>query len=112
MKVISAIVGIILLGASFTLAYLSNSNATKMLANKDAIVMKYIDNSNKALENEDIKGAIKFAKSAIKADPSNKEAYKTLENIYMVKYKPNEDEEENTKEQPSEDEEEEEDMGC
>ena len=115
MKIISSIVGIILLGASFTLAYLSNNNASEMIAKKDAIVVKYINDANRALENEDIKNAIKFAKLAIKIDPNNKQGYNTLENIYMVKYKPNEEEEtsdNNSNEQPSTDEEEEEDMGC
>ena len=115
MKVISAAVGIMLLGASLILAYLSNSNATQMLAKKDAIVMKYVSDSTSALENGDTKTAIKFAKLAIKADPSSKKGFTSLEDAYKAKYKPSEDYMSNGggSEQPAADEEEEEeDMGC
>ena len=120
MKVISAIVGIILLSASLILAYLSNHHANEMVIKKDAIVMKYVHDSDKALESGDIKGAIKSAKLAIKADPNTKKGYVCLENAYTKKYKPT-DEMSNTTEDsaapvampsfapPSYDED---DMGC
>ena len=117
MKVISAAVGIVLLMASLILAYLSNSNATEMLAKKDAIVMSYIQKSNDALEVEDLKGAIKFVKLAIQVDPKSKVAFKTYESIMETKYKPAQSEDDgedsSSNEAPSaDDEEEEEDMGC
>ena len=113
MKVLSTIVGIALLGASLVLAYLSSSNSAQMIKNKNAIVMKYVEQSTKALEEEDIKGAIKAAKLAIAADPKNKAGFKAYEDAIEAKYKPNEEsQDESTNEQPSEDEEEEEDMGC
>ena len=116
MKVISAIVGIVLLGASFILASLASSNATEMIEKKDAIVMKYIEQSNVAVENEDTKSALKFAKLAIQADPKSKKAFKAYEAIVEAKYKPSEDAQSsqgNGNESPVDDEEEEEeDMGC
>jgi len=116
MKVISAIVGIVLLSASLILAYLSNSHSNEMIVKKDAIVMKYVNDSDKALESGDIKGAIKSAKLAIKADPNSKKGYVCLENAYTKKYKSNEEAPLNgygsTPTQPAQEEEEEEDMGC
>lgn len=114
MKVTSAIVGTVLLTTSLGLSYLSNSSATQMIAKKDAIIMKYIDDSNSALESGDIKGALKFAKLAIAVDPKDKKGFKAYENIMEVKYKPSEDytEDTSTNKQPSVEEEEEEDMGC
>ena len=116
MKVISAIVGIVLLSASLILAYLSNNHANEMIVKKDAIVMKYVNDSDKALKSGDIKGAIKFAKLAIKADPNSKKGYICLENAYTKKYKSDEEESsskyDNTPTQPTQEEDEEEDMGC
>jgi len=114
MKVISAIVGLVLLGASFTLAYLSNNNAEQMNKNKEAIVMKYVSDSTTALEEGDFKVAIKFAKLAIAADPKSKSGFKAYDAIMEAKYKPSEDET-STQTAPAETEEEEEeapDMGC
>jgi len=115
MKVISSIVGAVLLTAAFVLAYLSNSNANEMIAKKEAIVMKYVDDSTKALEEENISDAIKFAKLAIAADTKNKAGFKALEAAYETKYKPADGEEEdNEEESPNEEAGEEEavDMGC
>jgi Tfp pilus assembly protein PilF len=116
MKVISAIVGIVLLGASFILASLASSNATEMIAKQDAIVMKYIAQSDEAMAEEDFKSAIKFVKLAIQVDPKSKKAFKAYETIMEAKYKPaqsdDEDSSTSTQESPSDDEEEEEDMGC
>ena len=113
MKVISAIVGLILLGASFTLAYLSNNNAEQMIQNKQAIVMKYVSNSTSALENSNYKEAIKFAKLAIAADPKAKDGFKAYEAVMQVKYKPSQNST-TTAVAPAavEEEDEEEDMGC
>ena len=113
MKVISAIVGLVLLGASFTLAYLSNSNVEQMNKNKEAIVMKYVSDSTVALEEGNYKVAIKFAKLAIAADPKSKVGFKAYELIMETKYKPSENSESiQTAPAAQEDEDEEEDMGC
>jgi len=121
MKIIQAIVGIALLSAAFGLAYLSKNNAEHLINNKNKIVTQYITQSNKALEEQDLKGAIKFAKFAIVADPKNKAGFKALESIYKVKYKPTEDNtaqettpSKQTQQSPASQEEEEEDvdMGC
>jgi len=113
MKVISAIVGIILLGASFTLAYLSNSNVEQMNKNKEAIVMKYVNDSTVALEEGNFKVAIKFAKLAIAADPKSKAGFKAYESVMQAKYKPSENSAPTqTAPAAQEEEDEEEDMGC
>ena len=114
MKVISAIVGLILLGASFTLAYFANNNAEQMIKNKQAIVMKYCGDSNTALENNNFKEAIKFAKLAIAADPKAKDGFKAYEKVMKAKYKPSQDSTTQAPVAPAAVEEEEEapDMGC
>jgi len=109
MKIISAIVGLVLLLASLVLAYLS-SNVEQMDKNKEAIVLKYVNNSTTALEDENYKAAIKFAKLAIIADPKNKAGFKAYEAIMEAKYHSNQNEAPTT---PTADEgEDEEDMGC
>jgi|GEM_PF-2615594 len=117
MKVVSAGVGAALLTASLVLAYLSNSNAEKMIANQDAIVMKYINDSTKALESDNISGAIKFAKMAIVADPKSKIGFKAYEKAIELKYKPLQSEEGAIqapieREKPTIEIEEAPDMGC
>ncbi len=86
MKIISIIVGLVLLGAAAALSYVSANNGAKMLAKRDAIVMKYINLSDNALEDEDIKGAIKYAKLAIQADPKSKKGYICYSNAMEEKY--------------------------
>ena len=86
MKVISIIVGLFLLGAAAALSYISANNGEKMMAKRDAIVMKYVNLSDNALEDEDIKGAIKYAKLAIQADPKNKKGYVCYSNAMEEKY--------------------------
>jgi len=114
MKVISAIVGLILLGASFTLAYLSNNNAEQMIQNKQAIVMKYVSDSTIALEEGNYKVAIKFAKLAITADPKAKDGFKAYEDVMKAKYKPSQNSTTSNQVAPAavEEDDEEEDMGC
>lgn len=114
MKVISAGVGAVLLTASLTLAYLSNNNAEKMIANQDAIVMKYVNDANEALENDDLKTAKKLAKKAIQADPNNKAGFKAYDEVLKTQYQPVDMGNTNVVApvQPSVEEEEEEDMGC
>jgi len=113
MKIISAIVGLVLLGASFTLAYLANNNAQEMQKNQSAIVMKYVSDSSSALEKGDYKVAIKFAKLAIAADPKSKEGFKAYDAVMQAKYQPSQNSMAPAAATvPAAEEEEEEDMGC
>ncbi len=123
MKVVSAGVGAVLLTASFSLAYLSSNSADKMIEKQNAIVMKYVNDSKKALENKDLKSAKKFAKKAIQADANNKAGFKIYEEVLKAKYKPVELENSSTtvnsvvvpaqsSPQNDEEEEDEEAMGC
>jgi hypothetical protein len=117
MKLISGIVGIALLVASMVLVVLSTSDET-YLDKKDAMVVKYVQHSTQALNNENIKDAIKYAKLAIAVDPKNKKGFKAYELAVELKYQPSQEdtmEDAPKREQPSEIEEEEEeapDMGC
>jgi len=86
MQKLSIIVGAILLISASILSYVSANNGAKMLAKKDAIVMKYVDASDAALEDEDIKHAIKYAKLAIQADPKSPKGYVCYKNAMDEKY--------------------------
>ncbi len=86
MKIISIIVGLILIASAAALSYVSANNGAKMLQKRDAIVMKYVNLSDSALEDEDIQGAIKYAKMAIQADPKNKKGYTCYTNAMEEKY--------------------------
>ena len=118
MKLISGIVGLVLLIASTLVVTLSTSDET-YLEKKNTMVMKYVEHSTQALQNDDIKSAIKYAKLAIVVDPKNKNGFKAYEAALKMKYQPVQDDQEvietntNSAQQPqAEEEEEEEDMGC
>ena len=115
MNIISSVVGTALLVAAFTLAYLSSNNGEALLAQKHALVMKYVNDSNNALESEDIKVALKYAKLAIKTDPTNKNGFKAYDKAMELKYRPEDSDNENYEnESPNSDDEEDSDgdMGC
>jgi len=109
MQKISILVGAVLLVAASALSYFSATNGKKMLEKKDAIVMKYVNASDTALEDEDIKNAIKYAKLAIQADPKNKKGYVCYTNAMEEKYQSSGDSENSDAPEASEDSEE---MGC
>ena len=118
MKLISGIIGIVLLIASTVIVVLSTSEES-YLDKKNAMVIKYVDQSTKSLEKADIKEAIKYAKLAIAVDPKNKKGFNAYEDAIELKYKPSQSDEieddTSSNEQPSsqeEDEEEAPDMGC
>ena len=117
MKLVSGVIGIVLIIASTFIVMLSTSEET-YIEKKNAMVVKYVEQSNKSLENEDIAGAIKYAKLAIVVDPKNKKGFKAYELAIELKYKPSEEEESyddsSIQTQPSSDDDEEEapDMGC
>ncbi len=108
MKILSIIVGLILLAASATLSYVSANNGAEMLAKKDAIVMQYVDASDEALDDEDITGAIKYAKLAIQADPKSKKGYICYTNAMEEKYQTDEEDSDSPEAESSE----ESFMGC
>jgi len=109
MQKLSILVGIVLLIAASALSYFSATDGKKMLEKKDAIVMKYVDASDSALEDEDIKNAIKYAKLAIQADPKSKKGYVCYTNAMEEKYQSSGDSENSDTPQASEDSA---DMGC
>ena len=116
MKIISGIIGIVLLIASTLIVVLSTSDET-YIEKKDALVMKYVEHSTQALTQEDRKEAIKYAKLAIAVDPKNKKGFKAYEEAIELKYKPSEDDayeqdSESVQSQPEDEEEEAPDMGC
>ena len=87
MNKISAIIGVVLLGASIVLAFISNKEQITLENNKK-LVQNYVKESNEALNNGDIKKATKLAKLAIAVDPKAKDGYKLLDKIAQTKYKP------------------------
>jgi len=88
MKVISAVAGLVLIGSASLLAYLSSSNASEMIAKKDAIVERYVSKSTDALKNNKFGVAIQNAKLAIATDPKSKKGFKAYESVMKIKYKP------------------------
>ena len=86
MNVISSIVGSILLIASLTLAYLASANGEARIAKQNAIIKKYLEESEYALEDEDVEEAIQYAKLAMQADPKNKKAFEAYDKAMQLKY--------------------------
>ena len=80
MSKLTSAVGVVLIAAAGALAALSSSHEDVLNANK-TLCEKYTKNAESALASKDYKGAIKFAKLAIKSDPSNKSGYKVLTKI-------------------------------
>lgn len=91
MKTISGIIGLVLILVAVVIVVLSTSNETK-LANQKAMIEKYVAQSSKALNNENIADAIKFAKLAIAVDPGAKAGYKAYDKALETKYKPSQEE--------------------
>ncbi len=118
MKPITGIIGIILLIASVVLVALS-TDQQEQIAQKEAMVEKYVLHSHEALKAHKTDEAIKYAKLAITTDPKNKKGFKAYEHALKLKYKPshhkdNDEGSTHRKHSKSTDEEEEEapDMGC
>ncbi len=109
MKKLSILVGALLLIAASALSYFSAKNGKIMLKKRDAIVMKYVNASDAALEDEDIKNAIKYAKMAIQANPKSKKGYICYTNAMEEKYQSSGDSENSDTPQASTDSA---DMGC
>ncbi len=113
---LKAIVGAVLLVAAFVLSYASYTKGEAMMAKKEALVMKYVKASDDALAKSDIKGAIKYAKMAIEADPKDKKGYVCYNNALVAKYKPvkaeSSGEEAPKKEAPAPSEEDDSLLGC
>jgi len=84
MHKLSIAVGLLLLITASGLSYFAMHNGEKMLIKKDALVMKYVNASDSALENENVQDAIKYAKLAIQADPKSKKGYVCYSNALNV----------------------------
>jgi len=109
MQKLSILVGAILLISASALSYFSATNGKEMLEKRDAMVMKYVNASDAALEDEDIKNAIKYAKLAIQANPKSKKGYACYTNAMEEKYQSSGDSENSDTPQANSDNE---DMGC
>lgn len=90
MRVVSGIIGLVLILVAVIIIVLSTGEESYS-AKKEAMVQKYVANSQKALEQDNIKEAINFAKMAIEADVKNKAGFKAYEEALKTKYKPSEE---------------------
>jgi hypothetical protein len=119
-KIISVVVGAVLIVAAITLSFVASGTAEDIKASKEKLITQYVKKSEEALAAEDIKGAIKYAKLAIGVDPKGKEGYKCYKNAMELKYKPQQTVQQTqqtttvapVQAQPEEEEEEEDAMGC
>jgi len=84
MSKITSSVGIVLIAAAGVIASLSASHEDVLKANK-TLCAKYTKDAETALASKDFDKAVKFAKLAIKVDPSNKSGYKVLTKIADAK---------------------------
>ncbi|VAY87888.1 hypothetical protein MNB_ARC-1_567 [hydrothermal vent metagenome] len=117
MNPISGTIGLILILASVAVVILSTDQDTYV--NKtNAVVLKYIQQSKNALDNNNTNDAIKYSKLAIIANPKDKNGFKAYETAIKLKYSYTGDKNrhniKNKKVQPSDKESEdgEIDMGC
>ena len=118
MKKISIIVGIVLILASFLLAFVSDKSAVTK-RNNQKLIEKYVKMAEDALKNQDMKSAEKYVKMAVAVDPNSKEAWKAVSEVMQAGCAPKEESQSKTSSQtapqpqaPSAQEEDEEDMGC
>ncbi|MDX1809645.1 MAG: hypothetical protein R3331_08915 [Sulfurospirillaceae bacterium] len=88
MKIIPVIVSTVLLVAAIILSFTVSINGEKMLTKKNTIVLEYVNKSDLALKAGDINSALKYAKLAISADPSNDKGFTSYNNAIEAKYKP------------------------
>ena len=84
MSKITSAVGIVLIAAAGVVASISASHEDVLKANK-TLCAKYTKDAELALASKDFNKALKFAKLAIKVDPSNKLGYTVLTKIADVK---------------------------
>ena len=84
MSKITSAVGIVLIAAAGIIASLSASHEDVLKANK-TLCAKYTKDAETALASKDFDKAVKFAKLAIKVDPSNKSGYQVLTKISDAK---------------------------
>lgn len=123
MKVISAVVGAVLLLSAVILSFISSSSGERMMAKQSAMVTKYVEASKESLDNGDIEKAIKMAKFAIGADPKSKAAFRSYESALETKFKPAPSDDwgaatggsndwSTTQEAPASEEAEDDEMGC
>jgi hypothetical protein len=119
MKTISGIIGLVLILVAVVIIVLSTGEDSYH-AKKEAMVQKYIQNSSKALEEENIDEAIRFAKMAIQVDAKNNAAFFAYDKAMKTKYKPQNTPTQQIQSSPVDEEEDEDedngkinvDMGC
>ncbi len=88
MKMISSIVGIVLLVSALILSFVASNDGEKMKALKSELVTKYVNASTEALNSGDSAKAIKMAKMAIEADPTSKQAFASYDAALKGKSQP------------------------
>ena len=84
MSKLTSAVGIVLIAAAGVIASVSASHEDVLKANK-TLCAKYTKDAELALSSKDFDKAVKFAKLAIKVDPSNKSGYRVLTKIADAK---------------------------
>jgi len=84
MSKLTSAVGIVLIAAAGVVASISASHEDVLKANK-TLCAKYTKDAELALASKDFNKALKFAKLAIKVDPSNKLGYTVLTKIADAK---------------------------
>ncbi len=80
---ITSIIGLVLIVAAGIVASVSTSYQ-KQLENKKELCKKYINSAKEALKKQNYGDAKKFIQNALKVDPQNKAAIKTLMEISLA----------------------------
>ena len=84
---ITSIIGLVLIVAAGIIASVSTSYQ-KQLENKKELCKKYINSAKEALKKQNYGDAKKFIQNALKVDPQNKVAIKTLIEISLAQNPP------------------------
>ena len=82
-NIVAPIGGILILAGGIALSVYTATNAPVLQASKDKLVKKYVALSEKALSSGNLSEAEKFAKRAIAANPTSKEALAEYKKIVL-----------------------------
>lgn len=82
-NIVAPIGGILILAGGIALSVYTATNAPILEASKDKLVKKYVALSEKALSSGNLSEAEKFAKKAIAANPTSKEALAEYKKIAL-----------------------------
>ena len=83
-NIVAPIGGVLILAGGIALSLYTAMNAPILENNKNKLVTKYVDLSDKALSKGDLKGAEKIIKKAIVVDPSSKIALNEFKKIVLA----------------------------